>query len=165
MKKEEFVNRLAGIVYNIEVIDDSYQESSREASDDGWDRGDTDTSHNIVGFRAAPESDNRYYDLAVPFNPKEDVTYYVLYAVYSTGDSFGSDRGSSVEYIGFYTEEELPVAQENLRKVEASTKGNDNWSITLKTPNGHKTFEQHTPWVGYFESLDYADIASVQRHK
>lgn len=163
MKKEEFVNRLAGIVYNIEIIDDSYQEETRESGDDGWDRGDTSTSHNIVGFHAAPESENKYYDLAVPFNPKEDVTYYVLYAVYSTGDSFGHDSGSSVEYIGFYTEDELDIANENMRKVENSTKDNDNWSVELKTPNGHKTFDQHTPWIGYFEHLDYVELAGIQR--
>lgn len=163
MKKEEFVNRLAGIVYSIEIIDDSYTEQNREANDDDdWDRGDTDTSHNIVGFRAAPETDNKYYDLAVAFNPKDNVTYYVLYAVYTTGDSFGRDDGSNIEYIGFYTEDELPIANENMHKVERST---ENRPLKLKTPDGHKTFDQLKPWAGYFEHLDYVNIASIERQR
>ena len=165
MDKKEFKNRLAGIIYDVEIIDDIYcQETSEADPDDSWDRANTSTDHNIVGFRAALESDSKYYDLAVPFEPDFETTYYVLYAVYSTGDSFGQDDGRGVEFIGFYTENELDIANENRRTIEAPRKS-DSYSITLRTPTGGRSFKQATPWDGYFEHLDYVDIASIERQK
>jgi len=164
MKAKEFKERLANRLHSIEITDESYSEEMREPQDDGWDRGDSSVSHNITGFRAAPEKEGKYYDLVVPYEPEFGVTYYVLYAVYSTGDSFGHDSGAGIEFIGFYTEDELDVAKENLRKVETSRQAED-YSVILKVPSGSRTFDQHTPWVGYFESLDYADITSIERQK
>jgi len=165
MKAKEFKERLANKLHDIEIIDESYGETIREPQeDDNWDRGDSSTDHNITGFRAAPEETSRYYDLIVPYEPEFDTTYYVLYAVYTTGDSFGYDSGAGIEYIGFYTKDELAVAKANLHKIETN-KNTEGFSIKLKTPDGGKTFDQHTPWVGYFESLDYADITSIERQK
>lgn len=168
MDKKEFKNRLAGIIYDVEIIDDVYRQDTSDADpDDSWDRANTSTDHNIVGFRAALESEGKYYDLAVAFEPDFKTTYYVLYAVYSTGDSFGQDDGHSVEFIGFYTKDQLDIANENMRRIETQTRSrdSDSYSITLRAPSGVRSFEQTTPWVGYFESLDYVDIASIERQK
>lgn len=168
MDKKEFKNRLAGIVYNVEIIDDTHRHNTSEIDpDDSYDRPNTITDHNIVGFRAALESDDKYYDLAVSFEPNFKTTYYVLYAVYSTGDSFGQDDHIGIEFIGFYTENELDVANRNMHTIETHTGlGHDyKFSIMLRTPNDGRNFEQTVPWTGYFEHLDYVNIASIERQK
>lgn len=166
MKAKEFKEILQGRIYGIDIVDRVYTDVTRQSSGDQYDRDDTSSSHNIEGFHAALETDNTYFDLTVPFEPEFGKTYYLLYAVYSTGDSFGHDAGHGIEYIGFYRDEELDVAKENQRRIETharNARSPQSYSITLKTPSGGRTFDQTTPWVGYFESLDYTEIESIQR--
>lgn len=165
MNKEEFKDRLAGRFYSIEIVDDVYSRDTSEADpDDSWDRANTSTDHNITGFKAAPESENKYYDVVVPFAPLFDEPYYLLYVVYSTGDSFGHDEGSGIEYIGFYKPSQLGIAQENERKINDFTRNRNSgkYSVKLKSPEG-KEFDQSAPWVGYFESMDDLEIIEVRR--
>lgn len=161
MKAKEFKERLIGKLYSIEVKDDSYREDTSEADpDDQWSRASTHTDHNIVSFKVHPES--HYSDIMVPYEPERGVDYYLLYTVYSTGDSFGHDSGNCVEYIGLYTKEELHIAKENERRIEAHNCGNRETKLQLLMPNT-ADFRMHIPWHGYFESLDYVNIAIIQR--
>lgn len=152
-------------IYSIEVVD---HETSRNLGgsyeDDEWSRDSYATEHNIVGFKSAPDAANKYYDLTVPYRPEDDEVYYILYAVYTTGDSFGSDPGRGIEFIGFYTKDQLDVAEENMRTIEKNDASrSEGFSIKLKTPDGKKTFSQSCGWKGYFESLDYVNIVSVTK--
>jgi hypothetical protein len=166
VEKQEFKDRLAGKFFSIQVIDETYTTDTSEPDpNDSWDRASTSTDHSIVGFQAAPEKDNKYYDLVVPFEPLFEKDYFLLYAVYSTGDSFGRDDGQGIEFIGFYREEQVGIAQENQRKIETHLRSqNDSYSIKLKSPEG-KPFDQTTPWVGYFESLDLVEIVRIERQR
>lgn len=161
ISKNEFVDKLYARYYSIEIIDDSFRtETSAADPNDSWDRGNTQTDHNIEGFYAADEKEGKYYDLVLPYEPEFNKEYYLLYAVYSTGDSFGHDEGAGIEYIGLYKESEISIARENKRKIEEFD-GND-YHIMMKDPNG-KEFQQGTPWQGYFEHLNYVDIKSITR--
>jgi len=161
ISKTEFVDKLYARYYSIQVEDDAYCSETSEADpNDSWDRADTSTSHSVEGFRAADEKEGKYFDLVVPYEPEFDKTYYLLYVVYSTGDSFGHDEGSSIEYIGFYKESELDTAHENKRTIEQFE--DDTYHVMLRDPTG-KEFQQHTPWRGYFEHLDYVEIKEVTR--
>lgn len=165
MDKKEFVDVLYGRIYSIAVIDDVRSEdTSTPDPDDSWDRANTSSTHNITGFNAALETEDKYFDLVVPFEPQFEETYHLLYAVYSTGDSFGHDEGRGIEHIGFYKEDQLHIANENRAKIERHKRDdNDEFSIKLREPNGSKMFEQHTPWSGYFERLDYCDVIEIRR--
>ena len=165
MEKQEFKDRLAGKFYSVQIIDEAYrQETSTPDPDDRWDRASTSTDHTITGFHAAPETDEKYYDLVIPYEPQYDEEYFLLYAVYSTGDSFGHDEGAGIEYIGFYRKNQLDIAQENQRKIEGQDLDSDKYSLKLNSPAA-KEFDQHAPWIGYFESLDIVEIVSVMRQK
>ncbi len=165
ISKKEFTDRLYDNVHSIRIEDHAYGEVTR-AGDvaDEWDRDDTHTDHNIRGFHAAPENSDMISDLWVPYEPEYGIDYYLLYVVYSTGDSFGHDSGEGIEYIGLYTKDELDVARENKRKIEAHDKDVESkyFHVSLQTPSG-QTFQQHTPWVGYFESIDYIELEAVRR--
>ena len=161
MKAKEFKERLVGKLYSIEVEDDLRGHETSEADpDDKWSRASTHTDHNITGFKVSPES--HYGDVMIPYEPERGVDYYLLCVVYSTGDSFGHDSGSSVEYIGLYTKEELHVAKENERRIETHNSGKHDTTLQLLMPNTYE-FRTHIPWHGYFESLDYVDIVTIQR--
>lgn len=161
MKAKEFKERLINKLYSIEIIDDTHGHNTSEPNPtDQWDRASTHTDHNIRGFNVFPNE--QYSDISVPYNPEKDTDYYLLYVVYSTGDSFGHDSGNNVEYIGLYTEDELHIAKENERRIEAhdqKKKGN----LKLLVPNKNTEFDIFVPWHGYFESLDYIEIESVRR--
>jgi len=153
-------------VFDIEIVDhETSHNLGGQHEDDDWSRDSYSTDHNIVGFKCAAESENRYYDLTVPYYPEDDTTYYVLYAVYTTGDSFGQDPGRGVEFIGFYKSDQLDIANDNMSKIESDdfSGKSESFSIKLRTPDGQNTFTQSCGWKGYFESLDYVDIASVRK--
>jgi hypothetical protein len=80
--------------------------------------------------------------------------YYLVYAIYDTGDSFGRDEGR-IEYIGLYSD--LEVAHENERRCRECVEG---YSVTLVTDSG-KEYKVSTPWVGYFEHLQYVDTETL----
>lgn len=162
MKSKEFKERLIGKLYSIDVEDDLYGHDTSEADpNDEWSRASTHTDHNITGFKVHPET--QYGDVMVPYVPERGVDYYLLYVVYSTGDSFGHDSGSSVEYIGLYTADELHVAKENERRIEAHNSGDHELKLHLLMPNTSVDFNIYVPWQGYFECLDYVSIETVQR--
>jgi len=162
LKKKEFVDRLKGLVYSIEIDDNAYTRDTSEADpNSSYDRPDTSTSHNIEGFKVF-EGDI-YSDLQVLYEPMPGEEYYLLYVVYSTGDSFGHDSGGNIEYIGFYTEAELHIARENKRRIEEDeySRGGS-FSVDLLSQQGQE-YQLSTPWKGYFESLDSVDIQTVRR--
>jgi len=143
------------------VEDDlSGHDTSEVDPDDEWSRASTHTDHNIQGFTV--NSERQYGDVMVPYVPERGIDYYLLYAVYSTGDSFGHDSGGGIEYIGLYTKEELHIAKENERRIEAHDQDQKS-TLKLLMQNDKDQFDVYVPWHGYFESLDYVSIATIQR--
>jgi len=164
MKAKEFKERLSGKIFSIRIEDDTYgHDTSEPDPTDEWDRASTHTDHSIQGFRVGSEDD--YGDLTVPFEPEKGVDYYLLYVVYSTGDSFGSDSGAGIEYIGLYSADELELAKENERRIEAHNRQREGAGQLQLIMNHGRNVEYgvHVPWKGYFEHLDYTRIESVQR--
>ena len=72
---------------------------------------------------------------------------YVLWAIWSTGDSFGFAEGGQSEVIGVFKNEKL--ANDNKRLLNDATHG----IVKIVTDDGSK-FEYYIPWGGYFENLD-----------
>jgi hypothetical protein len=160
----------------------SYTEVTEYADpEDEWSRESTATDHSIESIEVT-RGKNSYYDLAVPFEVDPSREYYLLYAIYSTGDSFGTDAGQ-IEYVGLY--EDKNVAYENQRRIEQHSdtyqKLNNRWGGTSQQEKNRlkkigKTFEpysvrliteaeeefqMHVPWNGYFEELTSIEVQSV----
>lgn len=129
------------------------EETSTRDPTDEWDRPDTSTTHFIEGFTV----ESKWHDFSVDFEPNYDSTYFLLYAVYSTGDSFGHDHNGGIEYLGLF--ENYETAELNLKRVEAMT---DYGSCTLLT-DFSMDYDVYCPWFGYFESLSYIKIESISR--
>jgi len=110
--------------------------------DDDWDRGDIHVNWTIPDvFRLTKERD--YYSEPVSFEPQKGETYYMVYAIWSTGDSFGSYSQSDCESFGLY--QTRKEAEDRVKELSAPREEN----------------KYRHPWDGYFESLDKIDIKEV----
>lgn len=87
--------------------------------------------------------------IVVGADVKAGDTVYILWAQYSTGDSFHNEYGRYDMIAGFVSSE---VAQDNARRARNSRLSRDNhtgWDMNIKLDDG-TTFNYHIPWLGYF---------------
>lgn len=78
---------------------------------------------------------------------------FVVYAVYSSGDSFGSDSRGSYEFLSVTTD--MDRAIRNMKALR------ENGKSVLENDNGTTIEMGWKPWDGYFEHLDELTIATV----
>lgn len=167
---------------NVRVVDDVYTDVVEYGDGEPYGRRDcTAEHHNIQGIQVVGEKE--YYDLSTGFDIDPTRPYYLLYAIYSTGDSFGHDDGR-IEFVGLY--EDLEVAHENEQRVWAHNETYQQLEYRWYTPskqlskeklkNLRKEFEPytiklvtedgleygvHVPWHGYFERLTEVVVQPV----
>jgi hypothetical protein len=132
---------------------DGRSEVTREADlDDKWSGEDTYTFWNFRGLtRKAGYWDT--FEIPKAWEGKE---VFVVWVVYSTGDSFSHSENGSSEGIGIYST--LEEAQGVKEMIEADDKAKSHacgYSFSLVLPSGQKL---STPWKGYFESLTTVEI-------
>jgi hypothetical protein len=135
----------------IQVDYNRYEYVTREGNpDDRWDRDDTAADITINDIRIV--TTDQYHDIAVPFEIDPDKSYFLLWADYDAGDSFGNDA-NQVEFIDlFETEEKAVEAQKWLEKPESVGYIRENGAgVTL-----------YKPWTGYFENLNSINVDIVR---
>ena len=151
----------------IVIIDESYGGYSRTPNThDKWDSGEQFTEHSINGFRLAKKSE--YRDLVASFVPKYSVPYYLLYAIYDTGDSFGRDCGKII-FFDLYDNREAAETSSKILDGFNGNKKNDNdystaYFVTI-FDNELKPYKTTVPWLGYFESLQGVYVKTVYLEK
>ena len=139
----------------VKVIDNVYGGITEEANpNDSWSRDSTYEDHNIEGIRVV----DGYYDLEVGFEVEPGRDYWLLYGIYSTGDSFGTDDGR-IEFVDLY--EDRLVAEENAKRLRKHNDEGEGFSCELVHESG-KDFQFHVPWKGYFERLSYLEVQPVR---
>lgn len=130
----------------LEAVTASWSEQTRHpSSGDEWDRGDSDTHWEVKGLHVA-----NHGDLHIEGPVAVGDTFYVVYAIYSTGDSFGRDSRARIEF--FTAHRDAETARLNERILDGATEKNGS-DIVLFTDGGD-SFTTYIPWFGYFESLD-----------
>ena len=150
----------------IKVKNNYYIDVTRERDpEDEWSGEDTDTTNNITGIEIV-KGKNPYGDLDVTFEVKPGQKYYLLYAIYSTGDLFSHHEGS-IDYIELYENEELAnasakmIADDYAKYRKLRNTSYDNYSCDILNSQGN-TFSFSCPWKGYFEDLTNVDVAEVK---
>lgn len=144
-------------LYAIEIIEERIVNVTSEADpDDDYSSDSTFCHHDIKGFKVVDSS--KFNHLLVDFEPVINEDYYLLYAVYSTGDSFGCDDSSGIEYFGLYKQDQLATADKNLESIKKSA---DNGQMTLTGIDG-QTVQLQCPWGAIFEVFEWAEIKKVQ---
>lgn len=135
-----------------------------------WERPDTYTEHELLEIRLSKLSDTLrsvscfdYRTENTPLDLKAGDIVHVVYAVYSTGDSFGLDSKMCLEILSVH--KDIAVALEN---CDAAYKTDDHivrgeaekMRLVIKQDDGtsYELKGYAIPWNGYFESLDYVEI-------
>lgn len=141
--------------------------------DDQWDRDDTSTDWDILGIELGNDG---YRTIPVSFPIKEDKEYYLLYTIWSTGDSFGRDDGSQFDGIALYIDKNKAYEAEKLIRNHANLYREYSSSYSRPKNKKPKDFQDYTVnikledgtilpvgagWNGYFESLDTVDVQVV----
>ena len=119
---------------NLRINDNSYTEVTRPRDpNDRWSGEKTYTSHDIESFRVV--DDNDYDDVSVAFDIEEGRDYYLLYTIYSTGDSFSRHDGA-IKFIDLYETKEM--AEENRQRIvkHYEDKNDENYSVELQLEDG-----------------------------
>lgn len=110
------------------------------------------------------ESDSFYGESFIPtitLTPKKE--YFVVYVLYTTGDSNGRDPGRRCEVIDAY--EDYDFALEMARNISFNDQTDQRFSDQAGQPkklvlyaNGTTMRDKHLPWSGYFESLEEVHV-------
>lgn len=129
----------------LNVINDSYMLVDIESDpDDMYGADSTTTFNHIIGIQIS----QGVWDLVVDFDVLDNVTYYLVYVEYTTGDSFHYSSGN-IQYVGLFRDES--TALENIKRIESA--GTDSYSIEFINDAG-KTWKESISWVGYFEHVE-----------
>lgn len=135
--------------------------------EDRWSRDSTETSWDVYGAGKTVPSGYRVFDsMCTRLRGK----LYAVYAIWSTGDSFGSDSCAEFEIVWIYDNEKQALAVIDLIKEHAAwyRKKDDLYlscSVEQKFPmvniplHDGETMGINAPWNGYFERLE--DVACV----
>lgn len=98
--------------------------------------------------------------IVVGADVKAGDTVYVLWAEYSTGDTFHSEYGCYDMVAGFVSKD---LAEDNARRARGHRLNRDTytgWDMNITLDDG-TSFNYHIPWLGYFESLESVHVNSV----
>lgn len=139
-----------------------------QESGDEYDRDCYDTTVTILGWVDELPEDYQYsrynYEVMYPaFTPVDNAEYYLVYAIYESGDSLGYDTGL-FDIIHVY--ENKHVAEKVVKMLKEWTENDtsDEFSINIPTENG-KEFLYCVPWKGYFERLSALCIEPITKCK
>lgn len=122
----------------------------REDSDDAYGSWEESYSNSFSKLKKVSE----YPDVVTSLDINVGDGVFVVWAQYSTGDSFGTSYCGEVETIGVF--KEYHCACELAAAIELSDK-NESSSVKVTTSDG-QVFEYYTPWSGYSENLVSVEI-------
>jgi hypothetical protein len=118
---------------------------------DPEDRWSRDSYQYYWGFLGLTTTENNYPINVENYDPQK--TVYVVYVIYSTGDSFGYDTDCCCEEICGTHDLELA------KKVKKYILEDKNEKVNFKKMHNVDGIKFMTyPWKGYFESLSYVAI-------
>lgn len=144
----------------IKIQDESYTKSEHEDKEYGdWS---SETSHNITG--AVKVTKDEYFDLET--NNKFLGKYvFLLYILYSDGDSFGSGSGN-IEYIDVF--EKYDNAEKVAQIIKDDYEKNPDWNFDENgmdlfyiKENGNKGKIPTDIYKGHFASLESVNIQKM----
>lgn len=121
-------------------------------------------------FNSVSLSDKSSYRSTSAFkDAKIGDVVFVVWAEYSTGDSFGHAASGSIDIIDVFSDVKLANALKNQLKTEGVIKDKygrekrpdwQNSSIKYKNQDGIE-ITYNRSWLGYFESLDEIHISTA----
>lgn len=123
---------------------------------DEWSGEDRVTTWNVEDVSLTKPRNSDYKSLEISYDVDTNKRHYLVYGIYSTGDSFSHHADSNIEFVDLYrTREE---AEQCVSLLEKNQSGINPFLIT--TSAGYH-LNYNPPWGGYFEVLSYIKIMPV----
>lgn len=137
---------------DIESFCDSHWDNGEEGYDNYREEHWSHSFKNI--FR-----DDQNPDIASSLELTPGSKVLVVWLVYSSGDSFGTETGRWSNLVGIFTDSKSASQLEQAIYANAKTRNFTN-DLEIITSDGQE-FKIYPSWNGYFESLDYVSIEEV----
>lgn len=139
--------------YKVDI--EQYCDHNERSDEDygSWSSSFTNSLSDIV------RKTNEYPDIVSSLDIAPGTRALVVWAVWSTGDSFGRSSGSGTEAFGIFTD--IKSAEELQKAMEDYSHGNRKDDIVVTTSDGQVFKLGYMPWFGYFDSLDSVRIDAV----
>lgn len=138
------------IIINYKKITENNQEYGQN---DDSDFHSTNSSFYYEFIKNNDEiSSENWETINIDYDPNKYKKLYLVYATYSTGDSFGHQAGAEIEFFDLYPDEEM--ANEAKKQIQFRS---DEEQLCYVSSNGTGV-KIGNPWNGHFESLDYINI-------
>jgi len=125
-----------------------------------WGSWEDSYYNSFDGVFLEPKEYNK--KVPVDFEVNKGDTVFVVWAEWSTGDSFGHSNRGQTEVIHVFKDEKL--ADEAVRILENYPGDNfDDWKVKFQSDSGQE-MSYFRSWLGYFDSLDkiHVEIARVE---
>jgi hypothetical protein len=137
---------------SIRLVYDSHKtETSRPDPEDRWDRGNTRSEWTIKGLEIVEKES--YDSFEMEGEVKKGDEFWVVYAIWSTGDSFGQDEDGRFEVLCINKSRDLAEANYQIYdSMESYGYGAEDVGHFVTTDSGEKV-PAYAPWFGYFENL------------
>jgi hypothetical protein len=122
--------------------------------DDRWTRDSTDADTTINGLIIV----DKYFDTVCQDDISDGDQVGLLWATYSTGDSFGND-GGQCEFIQVLPLTKMHILSQNAETIMSANESKSYSSSSVKLLDAYgETYTLGCPWYGYFENLQSVDI-------
>lgn len=109
--------------------------------------------------------DAQYPDVVSIYDIPAGEDAWVVWAEYSSGDSFGHSTRGYTEVIGIFRKQDYDSAESLQRSIEIANREHDRRrdsnGYRFETPDGQVFESGFAPWYGYFDSLDSVNIDRV----
>ena len=103
---------------------------------------------NTNSFKSVYKAD-KYPDIVASLNIKEGTLCFVVWAEWSSGDSFGSSHNGNAEALAIFVD---PESAKQFRDKVSKAKEDREYIMEFSTDDGQK-HSVRCPWIGYFEDL------------
>lgn len=124
--------------------------------DDEWSRDSTSTTWSVNGLTVGSGNYHGLY-LDGEVSPGDQV--WLVWAVWSDGDSFGHDADARIDFVTVHRDEETArLNAELLRNVNEDDQSYGHKVILILDDGTELPYT--VPWLGYFESLSYIGCES-----
>lgn len=119
--------------------------------------GDWSTSYSssVLGVRLLEEDEKADYNSEVFILPDDTKTAYVVYMIYSTGDSFGHSEGN-IDLI------HCTASSEKAHALAKLITDNPNEYTIKFTDDFDREISLYNPGAGYFEHIDFVEVVSYE---
>lgn len=111
------------------------------------------------------EKTEKYPDVSSVQDIKQGEMCFVVWAEWSSGDSFGSSSKGCKEAIAVFTNSVDAFGLMNaIKNPKKSGKYDDSQAYSFTASTGQEYESSCPPWAGYFESLDSVKIEHVMMY-